>query len=249
MRTRSLVLVLGVFLLVQVIVAKPSKDSSSSESDEENSLEDVRKQIKDFLEKRLEEKDQLTKRNKLFIEIISDFGVFTKFVVREGLKIFKKLLKEPFLEILNTDAINERKADFIDFVQKAEEMKTIKQTIDNFNIMQFALRYIEIVDTYNITKVTNPTEEVVIFSLALQKNGLTKFKDDGAKEYEKFEKHLFKRLDDFVNSLSSEEKENEEKLINWIKEYKETPEGVQRTEMFVKFIAFYDDATQKEIIE
>ncbi|XP_037959606.1 uncharacterized protein LOC119688975 [Teleopsis dalmanni] len=227
MNTKLIILLLGAVAFAQICAARPEA-KSSEEINEIAKESDFKNKVTTFLVKAMKEKDSLNDHFKVLIAVTSEYAVHVHESVQEWLKVCELLLKEPFIEKLDTEDIHARAEDIAYIVKKAESLKKNEKEDPVSGLLDVSIAFGLIMDNYNVTIMEKPTMEDVLFGLALEKNGIEEANKKIEKSFSKFLVKMIDIVDKYIANLSAENKEAETKLINFMTNFKIQNISIQR---------------------
>ncbi|XP_037960321.1 uncharacterized protein LOC119689545 [Teleopsis dalmanni] len=237
MNKNLIILLLGTVAVVHLCAARP----------ESNSLEDLnqlqkqnefKNKLSSFMEEDLKKKNLFNDHSKVFASVYLEYYVHAREAIQESIKVYKLVIKEPFIEKLNTAYIRSEVEEFDNYVKKAESLDT-KERDEFLDVLDQLYNRLDYnMDKYNITLLETPTMEDVLIGLALEKNGIVEANKKIEESFSKFLVEMFDIVDKYIANLSAENKKIETKLIDSIQKYKTLDILNQRKTFQDLFISF-----------
>uniref|UniRef100_A0A1A9VLN8 Uncharacterized protein n=1 Tax=Glossina austeni TaxID=7395 RepID=A0A1A9VLN8_GLOAU len=179
---------------------------------------------------------QLNEHNKLFELTLNQFVQFTLDFGEQCKNFSSKLFKE-----LEADGKIEDKEfseeAYNKFVQSFENLKNAKSTEDK-------LTYLNKITLETITSAKNLEEDKILAEF-LQKYEPKEFLEKVYALFSEYFKGFTADFNDYANALNEKQKQEQQQLLDWFKEFSKEQSFAEKTQKFLDFFALFDCCHEK----
>uniref|UniRef100_A0A1A9W1I0 Uncharacterized protein n=1 Tax=Glossina brevipalpis TaxID=37001 RepID=A0A1A9W1I0_9MUSC len=180
-----------------------------------------------------EEDEQLDEHNKLYKEVLQEFIDFTIKTSEDFLEFTLKVVEDIKKndEFPDKDHRNHRHEQFAKVLEKVKSDES-EQTL--FNMYKLTEDILEAQKTLHEPKFLN--EESIKL---IEKYKLREFMDGICERYVKFYESFSKAVQVYTGELNETQKEQQQKLLDWSKDFDETKDILPKSEKFLNFFDFF----------